>query len=395
MQVTVITPIAPHHEKQFVRCADSVRKQTVECRHLHMVDTEMRGPAYIRNRLLEDVKTPYVVFLDADDYLEPEFAEECLRAIEPGHYVYTNWLQGTEEKETPDGAFWDIAWHLVTCLLDTYMVRLVGGFDETLPVMEDTKLFLQFDKYAYCGIKLKKPLVHYTNEGRRGKEGRANGDVAKVKEMLSRRFRVACCGSANNKPNNTPVGKKMDGDVLVLALWQGNRQVMGQVTNRRYGRAALPRRIWMDERDALVRPDLFRIMNKKPEIVKSKKAIRRRVKKPKTFADMLHAAGMLDLPVDSANVLPVADGIINPDFEKLNEIAQRIYNVQSKPKRSINGNSQTAIVVTGQADTVRAGSTTRGIEAGRGKPVAIGNGQRKREADIVRDSQSIASGNGD
>ena len=78
MQVTVITPVAKHHEQQFVRCADSVRKQTIECRHLHMIDTEGKGPGFIRNKLLEQVKTKFVVFLDADDYLEPKFIEECI-----------------------------------------------------------------------------------------------------------------------------------------------------------------------------------------------------------------------------------------------------------------------------------------------------------------------------
>ena len=324
MQVTVITPIAPHHQDTFVRAADSVRKQSVACRHLHMVDTDKRGPAYIRNKLLEEVKTPFVVFLDADDYLEPDFAYECLRVVRPDKYVYTDWFQGNEVKSTPKGAFWDTAWHLVTCLLHTDYVRLVGGFDETLPVMEDTKLFLEFDKHDYCGIQVNKPLVHYTNEGKRSVEGRANGDVKNVKAWLSRRYSVACCGG-DVRVDKTPVGIKQPGDILVMPLWEGNRVIMGQLTGRRYGRGAKPRKVWMNPRDAKARPDLYFIIPKEAEVPKPKKAVSvtPQVKTPRTFADMLVASGVLRLPYEAP--LPITETEVAPDFGKLFEIARRIY----------------------------------------------------------------------
>jgi len=325
LQVTIITPIAPHHQDSFVRAADSVRKQTVPCRHLHMVDDEMRGPAFIRNKLLQEVKTPFVVFLDADDYLEPDFIYECLRVVRPDRYVYTDWYQGKEVKSTPKGAFWDTAWHLITCLLHTDYVRLVGGFDEMLPVMEDTKLFLEFDKVDYCGIQIKKPLVHYTNEGRRSVEGRASGEVKNVKAWLARRYRVACCG-ADIKMDRTPIGTKRPGDVLVMPLWEGNRTITGLMTGRRYGRGAKPRKVWMSPKDAKARPDLYFILPNEMEPPKPKKAISAtpEVKKPRSFLDMLVASNVLRLPYEAP--LPITATEITPDFNKLNEIAQRIYN---------------------------------------------------------------------
>lgn len=324
MQVTIITPIAPHHQDSFVRCADSVRKQSVPCRHLHMVDTDMRGPAYIRNKLLEEVKTPFVVFLDADDYLEPDFVYECLRVVRPDRYVYTDWYQGTQVMSTPKGAFWDTAWHLVTCLLHVPYVRLVGGFDEKLPVMEDTKLFLDFDKHDYCGIQVKKPLVHYTNEGRRSAEGRANGETQNVKAWLKGRYSVACCGS-EVRVDRTPVGVRRPGDILVLPLWEGNRVIMGQITGRHYGRGAKPRKVWMDKRDAKARPDLYFIIPDeiKPPDPKKADSVTPQVKKPRTFADMLVASGVLRLPYEAP--LPVTSSEVAPDFGKLNDIVQRIY----------------------------------------------------------------------
>jgi len=374
MQVTIITPVAPHHEKAFVRCADSVRKQTIECRHLHMIDTEGKGPGYIRNKLLKQVDTKFVIFLDADDYLEPAFIEECMKVSTPDGYVFTDWYEGETVKSTPKGAFWDTAWHLITCLMHTDMVRIAGGFNEKLAAMEDTELFLKFDEYAYCGIQVKQPLVHYTNEGKRSKDARTAGLIDGIKKDFAGRYRVGCCSDANNQNGKRPaVGKRLPGDVQVVALWKGNMVTGGAVSGRRYQRASRPMKMWIDPRDARMRPDLYRILPQptKPDPPKAPKRLV--LKKPRTFADMLHAAGMLELPPGSDNVLPIAHGEITPDFGKLNTIAQRIYHVESKPKRRTNSDSNTTIVKPGKPDTICKPSAVGSNEAGR-QPVAIGNG---------------------
>jgi hypothetical protein len=373
MQVTVITPIAKHHEKQFVRCADSVRKQTIECRHLHMIDSDGKGPAYIRNKLLEQVRTKFVVFLDADDYLEPTFVYECIKASTPERYVFTDWYEGEVVKSTPKGAFWDTAWHLVTCLIHTDMMKIVGGFNEKLAAMEDTEIFLKFDQYAYCGTQIKEALVHYTNDGKRSRDARNAGLIPAIKADFTRRFHVGCCSSDNNPNGARPaVGKRLEGDVEVVALWQGNMVTGGAASGRRYPRASRPMKLWIDPRDAAMRPDLYRILPQ-PTVVDPPKAARRRVKKPRTFADMLYAAGVLDYAPGTSNVLPVADGEIAPNYTKLNDIAQRICNVNSKSKQSVNGNSKAAIIVTGKADPVRPRSPIRKGDTSR-ENVAVRNG---------------------
>jgi glycosyltransferase involved in cell wall biosynthesis len=195
-----------------------------------MVDKEQRGPGYIRNKLLEQVKTEYVVFLDADDYLEPTFVEECLAVIEPHGYVFTDWYQGSRVCTQQPGRFWETALHLITCLIHTDMMRIVKGFDEQMPAMEDTDLFLKFDSYAYCGTKIEKPLVHYTNQGRRGADAHKNDIIRGLKIQLIERYRsVGCCGQSENIVNRPAVGQKAPGDVQVMALWQGNRATGGKV----------------------------------------------------------------------------------------------------------------------------------------------------------------------
>ena len=135
---------------------------------------------------------------------------------------------------------------------------------------------------------------------------------------------MGCCSSDNNPNGARPaVGKKLVGDVEVVALWQGNMVTGGVASGRRYPRASRPMKLWIDPRDAAMRPDLYRILPQ-PTVIDPPKAIRRRVKRPRTFADMLYAAGVLDYAPGTANVLPVADGEISPDYTKLNDIAQRI-----------------------------------------------------------------------
>jgi glycosyltransferase involved in cell wall biosynthesis len=68
-----------------------VQAQTVDCAIETLVDYGGRGAGWARNRLLERVSTPFVVFLDADDYIEPNFVERCLAVWQPGRYVYTDW----------------------------------------------------------------------------------------------------------------------------------------------------------------------------------------------------------------------------------------------------------------------------------------------------------------
>jgi hypothetical protein len=292
-----------------------------------MVDKEQRGPGYIRNKLLEQVKTPYIVFLDADDYLEPTFIEECLAVVEPHGYVFTDWYQGAKVCTQQKGRFWETALHLITCLIHTDMMRIVKGFDEKMPAMEDTDLFLKFEQYAYCGIKVEKPLVHYTNQGRRGVSAHKNDLIRGLKKQLIGRYRnMGCCSDENNIGPRPAVGKKAPGDVQVMALWQGNRVTGGAISGRRYQRASRPMKLWVDPRDAKARPDLFRVIppkKAKPPPPPTKEAIERPRGGARTFADMLMQHGTIELPPEAP--LPVTPGKLSPNFNKVNEIAQRIY----------------------------------------------------------------------
>lgn len=80
--ITIVTASIPPRAVKLQRAAESVASQTVECQHIHEVDHDRQGPAAMRNHLLEQVTTPFVGFLDDDDYLYPEWAERHLRVLD-------------------------------------------------------------------------------------------------------------------------------------------------------------------------------------------------------------------------------------------------------------------------------------------------------------------------
>jgi len=257
--LTVITPVHPAHITQLERAVDSVNAQTIPVEHRVMIDEYEQGAGYIRNRLLEQVRTPFVTFLDADDWLEPDFAEVCLRDMPANGYVYTDWFENDRVVQAPFRAWCGGTWHLVTAVLRTDDARRVGGFDEHLNALEDTEFYLKLSTTFICGMRVKRPLVHYHfNPNGRSQVARRNGVEAAIKKQLLERYGglMGCCGDA--KPDMGPVGERHDGDVLAMALWRGNRKQVGVVSRRMYKYMSYPMTAWVDPRDIAKSPRLWR-----------------------------------------------------------------------------------------------------------------------------------------
>lgn len=281
-ELTFIIPIGPAHQHLAARAIASVEAQTIPCTLLSQVDNKREGPGAIRNRLLAQVTTPFVSFLDADDWIEPDFAERTLAEYEHiggGRYIFTDWFKedGTIV-ETPclNGANGEAigapsrkpycggTWHPLTTLLPTEWVRAVGGFDEQLPAVEDTDLYLKLCTSFRCGHRLAVPLFHYTPGGGRAITFRASPDYDRVMSELTKRYggQMGCCGDKQDPP--VPVGQKQPGDVLAMALWHGNREEYGRVTQRFYPRISMPQTAWVDPRDVAQSPALWRLVEMPP-----------------------------------------------------------------------------------------------------------------------------------
>lgn len=269
--LTVVIPYASYHADSVARARRSVQSQTIPCDIVVIEDKEGNGAGWARNRGLDQVKTPFVTFLDADDELHPKFAELCLgimaawRANNPtsNRYIYTDWFEGgiTRKAPSPCELWTQQTYHLVTTMLHTEDVRRIGGFDEVLPALEDTDFGTRLRLAGICGIHIESPLLTYHKGGQRSLNARLSGLEATAKAYLTDRYGgytfMGCCG--DNEPHPlTPENEPLAGDVLVQAQWHGNRRERGRVTGRLYHYTSHPHLLYVAEADANMSPMLFR-----------------------------------------------------------------------------------------------------------------------------------------
>lgn len=289
-ELTFLIPIAPYHADIVQRAIDSVLNQTIPCDYRVIEDSESRGAGWARNRLLDNVDSPFVSFLDADDTIEPDFAEQCFRVWlnvnQKNRYVYTNWFNGekiivpespcdmwtTITRNVPpvDANFEDWkqtgntwqkkTWHVITTFIPADYVRRIGGFDELLEGAEDTDFYWRLKVSGICGIHLNAPLFNYLGGfGSRSQKMRSDLILDKESERYFRRYeglKIMCCGDPSDIPNK-PSNEQQPGDVLLQALWQGNRFERGKATGRIYPYASYPLTFYGSPEDAAKSPHLF------------------------------------------------------------------------------------------------------------------------------------------
>lgn len=267
MDVTFCIPIGPAHTALADRAVGSIKAQTVPASVLTMQDTERRGPGYLRNRMLVEVRTPFVAFLDADDWIEPTFTEHTLTAWHrSGRYVYTDWYQDDKIVAAPDRAWFNATFHVITTLIPTTWALAVGGFDETFSGCEDTDFYLSLLAAKYCGVRLPLPLFHYSNDGTRSKEYRASPDREAVRNEIGRRYinLMPCSDCNGSMVPDVPLGEQQPGDVLAQAQWTGNANKLGVATGRMYPRMSYPARTWVAPNDISAAPHLWRATDDNP-----------------------------------------------------------------------------------------------------------------------------------
>lgn len=255
VDVTFITPYVEAHVGVLNRCVKSVRGQTVPSFHLWGLDKYRRGAGYTRNALLKRVTTPYVVFLDADDEVHPEFVERTLSVIAPDSYVYTGWSEEYRDviPSPPHNIWRGSTWHVVTTLLPTDMVKKAGGFDPSLSALEDRDFYLRLIRdFCICPILLPEVLFTYHDnpDGRSKLKFRDPETHNKLFRIIEGRYshKMACCGNLKTG-DKTPVGVRKQGDVLVQPTWRGKVGYVGRASKRFYGRIAYPTTFWCDPAD--------------------------------------------------------------------------------------------------------------------------------------------------
>jgi hypothetical protein len=257
--LTFITAVAPYHNDTLQRAIDSVQAQTIPCEHIVVYDTHKVGAGWARNIGLEQVKTPFVAFLDADDWIDSTFAEKCLQAFDGKRYVYVDHWHDDKWIHAPVRPFFNRTWHVITALLPTAWVYEVGMFDETLPGAEDTGLFMALMASGHCGKRLPEPLFHYSASGQRGREFVNNPIQSRVMSDFTEKYgakAMACCGDSEPMDSG-PINEPLPGDVEAMATWMGNRQERGRATGRLYPRAGNGKIMFVNPKDIEASPQLW------------------------------------------------------------------------------------------------------------------------------------------
>jgi hypothetical protein len=273
-KLTFVTPVGPYHTEVVQRAIDSVRAQTIPCEHVVIYDTDGKGAGWGRNKGLEQVKTEYVCFLDADDTIDPKFADITLGILlqvsstgrVDNRYVYSDWIENNTFFKAPEpcDAWTEGTYHLVTTVLPVDRVRVLGGFDEVMKGVEDADFYVRLRLSGVCGIHVNAALVDYREGGQRSVNARASGDETAAKVYMTNRYGgysfMGCCG--DNTPGPTgPDNEPLEGDVLAQAQWHGNTRQLGRATGRLYPRTSYPKLLYVAKADVDAAPIHWKQVN--------------------------------------------------------------------------------------------------------------------------------------
>ena len=252
--VDIVIPYANYHTEIVEYAIAAANSQSLKCGVIPIRDTDGRGAGWSRNRGLEQVTAPFVFWLDADDVIRADTIERMATEYRTrGTYIYADDWQGDSLHQTPDtNVYIDGTWHTVSCLVPTVYAKQVGGFDETLPALEDLAFYLSLQAIGVCGVRCPHPLLNYSEHGRRSRDFKNHKSHDTIKRSIENRFREAArrmCNCGATVSGIIPDGKQA-GDILVEALYTP-MQMGGPVTGRLYARprGAENYQLWVDPQD--------------------------------------------------------------------------------------------------------------------------------------------------
>lgn len=227
-KVSVIIPVGPGHGQYLPDALDSLVGQTMRDWEVIVVDDtdsegeidisvrypfargitllSKHGPGYARNQGIKLSHAPLVLFLDADDMLDPHALERMCQAYaqSEGRYIYgdvqyigeADGLLASDYPEYTEALPRPTHNHAVTVLMATEDA-LKLKFDETLPVYEDNDFFMRAKIAGVHGRRIPVVTLHV----RRLPDGRTVsnlGNQAPIMAFLNNKYKEfkmgKCCG---------------------------------------------------------------------------------------------------------------------------------------------------------------------------------------------------------
>ena len=147
--------------------------------HFDLVIIQGGLPGYARNKGAERVKTPYVLFMDADIFiLDPDLLTEAIKLMRRNDYdLLTTKVRTTNGKYNYVFRFFDVVQKSIKLftpfclggfmLFKTETFNRLGGFDEEAKVAEDYLLSKQVfsDKFKIMSTTVFTPPRRFENKG--------------------------------------------------------------------------------------------------------------------------------------------------------------------------------------------------------------------------------------
>lgn len=342
--ISVVIPVGPGHETTVIDALDSLEAQTFRKWEVIVVwdgarrddedfqrlltaypyirwvhNQQTMGAGYSRNRGAKIARAPFVVFLDADDWLYPKALERMLAAWDDQEAViFTDyvgkaivddprrlapnlqerlysWDQKTQQaiigyrsanfeperaqRQPEDGQPYH--WALVTCLIPKAWHDAIGGFDEEMKTWEDVDYHWRMAMAGKCYHRLAEELVVYRFQtGQRRQLGLQ--EHTRLVEYLRAKYRsidiVGCnCGGNGRQATKAASngggaglaavarsngGSDMAGNDLVMIVYthpnRGRHRVIGSSTRTDYGYRKGGEQFLVKAEDARTQSHIFR-----------------------------------------------------------------------------------------------------------------------------------------
>lgn len=266
---SIIIPIAPYHYGVVDDAIESAYAQLFPVEVLTIYDSREQGAAWARNAGAAKASAPFLVFLDADDTLAPDFLSATVGQWIAGggkrEYVYTDWHINNVVRYANDGfhIIREGMAHIITTLLPRQAFEYVGGFDETMRGGEDEDLYIRLHIAGLRAKRVARPLVNYRVHLGASKTNAATNPqqsefVAQhFKDLWDKYGRYAdmCCGSSTVAVGQV-ANEYFEGAVEVRAMYPPRHEV-GVVSGKKYPRVGHGATLWVDKRDVDAKPALW------------------------------------------------------------------------------------------------------------------------------------------
>jgi glycosyltransferase involved in cell wall biosynthesis len=228
---------------------------------VHFFNSEGSGAGAARNTAARSAIGKYLLFVDADDWLEPKCLEVMMQVSEdePNDIIYTDYIgraygvSNVEELERQGrllhyepndqyaimryyAADYDCAralrqphmeengqfyiWNLITSLVPKKYHDEINGFDESMESWEDWDYWLRMARAGKCFVRIEKPLVSYRfYTGTRREIGRQN--AADLLDYLRAKYEgdepMPCSGCGRKRVNPTVIMQDQNSPITAFS----------------------------------------------------------------------------------------------------------------------------------------------------------------------------------